>query len=248
MQLKVPQYANVWTILGEFQRRKRDISFEHQVSLHQKLTNHGLTCVSPLACVSPVFSEACAMLLGPLPPTQILVPLVSMPHILRGLISLSPTLTRKSTETNPISTLAITCFLQNGLVSSITPLSRSDSGSNLSPCKRLLRAIQQKRVFPLRKQLLITPLKDPPAFFPPPMALRPLTLLYLLHGTCEYLTLYTYCLIYSLFLLELFLAYSGNSIDILVAKSCLTLLQPHGPGSYVHGISQARIPFDIFSR
>ena len=46
------------------------------------------------------------------------------------------------------------------------------------------------------------------------MALEPFTLLYLLHGTCKYLTLYTYCLIYSLFLLELFLAYSGHSIDI----------------------------------
>ena len=81
MQLKVPQYANVWTILGEFQRRKRDISIERQVSLHQKLTNSGLTRVSPLTCISPVFSAAYAMLLGPLLPTQILVPLVSMPYI-----------------------------------------------------------------------------------------------------------------------------------------------------------------------
>lgn len=37
---------------GNFKGEKRDISIERQVSLHQKLTNSGLTRVSPLTCIS----------------------------------------------------------------------------------------------------------------------------------------------------------------------------------------------------
>ena len=76
------------------------------------------------------------------------------------------------------------------------------------------------------------------------MALEPFTLLYLLHGTCKYLTLYTYCLIYSLFLLELFLAYSGHSLDICCCYLVAEFVTPwtvalQAPLSM--GILQARI-------
>lgn len=42
------------TFLGEFKKRKRKILIEHQGSLHQKLTSHGLRHVVPDCPLSSV--------------------------------------------------------------------------------------------------------------------------------------------------------------------------------------------------